>query len=119
MAALVGRPFPSKGGFDACLEGHLVVNEVDGGNAASGALPRTVATLVVTDTLANAYGTLHGGAVATLVRSLSVLRGWVRGVKLSVLYDLREHVCGMCCLVLFACECSMRSVASPFCTTNY
>lgn len=67
MSALIGRQFPSKGGFDSCLVGALKVCEVDEGSASDGTPPRAVASLVVTNSMANAYGTLHGGAVATLV----------------------------------------------------
>eukprot|EP00035_Acanthoeca_spectabilis_P004060 m.98416 g.98416 ORF g.98416 m.98416 type:complete len:192 (+) comp12427_c0_seq3:117-692(+) len=65
MASMIGRQFPSKGGYDSVLSENLVVTTV---NADS-----VVACVKVTEPLANAFNTLHGGAIATLVDVLGTM----------------------------------------------
>jgi uncharacterized protein (TIGR00369 family) len=85
-AALVG-PFPTAGLFDACLSG-LTITRMDKSGEAE-------AWLTVTPSVENSWGTLHGGAIATLVDvmgSLALLakdhtRGGV-SVELNVSYLL-------------------------------
>lgn len=50
--------FQHKGGFDSAFE-HMEVTKIENG--------RAEAKLVVTQAVANSYGTLHGGAIATLI----------------------------------------------------
>jgi hypothetical protein len=54
--SLVG-PYPHRGGFDSCLQG-MVIERMD---------EIAVASLPVIPLLGNSWGTLHGGAVATLI----------------------------------------------------
>jgi acyl-coenzyme A thioesterase 13 len=63
--ALIG-PFKSAGLFDACLEdGGMMITSIGDG--------RVEASLVVSDALANNYGTLHGAAIATVVDVVGTL----------------------------------------------
>ena len=68
MEPLVGQPFTTKGGFDASLSGALTLTHIDPGCKESGRPAQATAEVVVTPALTNAYNTLHGGAIATLVR---------------------------------------------------
>eukprot|EP01051_Picozoa_sp_SAG22_P020523 SAG22_NODE_4181_length_1355_cov_1.110669_1_plen_181_part_00 len=63
-ATVLLGPFASAGRFDACLEG-MVITKLAGGEAE--------AELVVTRALTNNYGTLHGGAISTVVDVLGTL----------------------------------------------
>lgn len=56
--ALVGRQFPTKGGFDTAFSS-LEIQELNDGEA--------LGEFVVESIHSNAYGTLHGGAIGTLV----------------------------------------------------
>jgi acyl-coenzyme A thioesterase 13 len=58
-AALLG-PFPTAGRFDACVRG-LTITRMDG------ATGEAEGWMEVSPAVANAWGTLHGGAIATLV----------------------------------------------------
>ncbi len=62
--ALLGALLTSRGRFDACLGGLEVLTIGDG---------RVACALTVTEALSNSYGTLHGGATATLVDVVGTL----------------------------------------------
>jgi len=64
LESLLGKTLPNRGGFDACLS-RLVLVEIQED------LVKCV--LPVTPQLSNTYGTLHGGAAATLVDVVGTL----------------------------------------------
>ncbi|KAL0477911.1 acyl-coenzyme A thioesterase [Acrasis kona] len=61
--SLIGS-FTHKNGFDQCLD-KMTIDSMDGGIAK--------ATLPISDELGNSYGTLHGGAIATLIDVMGTL----------------------------------------------
>jgi hypothetical protein len=69
MVGLVGRSFPSKGGYDANFSGALVLRSFEKGDRSGGIPASAIADVEITPSLTNAYSTLHGGAIATLVRA--------------------------------------------------
>eukprot|EP00037_Helgoeca_nana_P007762 m.70349 g.70349 ORF g.70349 m.70349 type:complete len:196 (-) comp18501_c0_seq3:1409-1996(-) len=73
MVGLVGRSFPSKGGYDANFSGALVLRSFEKGDRSGGIPASAIADVEITPSLTNAYSTLHGGAIATLVDVLGTL----------------------------------------------
>ena len=63
-ASLVG-PFPTAGAFDSCLDG-LQITRMDSSGEVEG-------WMTVGRAVENSYGTLHGGAIATLVDVMGTL----------------------------------------------
>ncbi len=64
IARLVGQPFPVSDRFDSALSG-LRIDSAENG--------RAVCSFRVEKELQNSYGTLHGGAIATIVDVMGTL----------------------------------------------